>query len=84
MGRLSGKDALDLFEIVLESENVQYRPLVCYGPKKGELTILCGATKKGKKGSTQWNPSNAIAVAQRRKQLIANQGRTCEHSISEP
>jgi hypothetical protein len=38
----------DIFELRIVLNGVQYRPLCCYGPNKGDVTILLGAIEKGK------------------------------------
>ena len=38
----------ELFELRVVSSGVQYRPLCCYGPGNRSVTIVLGATEKGK------------------------------------
>ena len=33
-----------LLEIRIKIDNVQYRPLMCYGPERRQITLLAGAT----------------------------------------
>lgn len=37
-----------IFELRIVSHGSQYRPLCCYGPNRGDVTILLGAMEKGK------------------------------------
>ncbi len=67
-GQLDG----GLVELRVKVENVQYRPIGCYGPgRRREFTFLVGATKKAgksrRKEDTQWDPRNALDLAGRRK-----------------
>jgi hypothetical protein len=65
----------DIYEIRVGSSGVQYRPLGCYGPDKHEFTLLVGAIEKGGK-----LPRPALETAvQRRRIILADRGRTCEH-----
>jgi len=56
----------DVYELIFKINNIQYRPLGCYGPGKGEFTLLVGATKKGK----IWVPTDAITTAEKMAKLI--------------
>jgi len=38
----------DIFELRIVSFGAQHRPLCCYGPMRREVTIVLGATEKGK------------------------------------
>ena len=62
---------------IVGPDKVQYRPLCCYGPGRGDVTILVGAIEKGGKIV----PSSACATAQQRKKEIAERGRICEHNF---
>ena len=54
-------------EIKFIVQNIQYRPLGCYGPEKNEFTILIGAREEG----DRFNPRNAPKIALiRRKEVI--------------
>jgi len=55
-----------IWEIRVKSENIQYRPLGCFGPGKNVFSILIGATKK----NNRFIPPNAPKTAEKRKQLI--------------
>ena len=66
-----------LMELRIESENVQYRPLCCYGPGEKEVTILFGATEKGGK----FVPLSACSIALARKAQLTERGRTCDHQF---
>ena len=46
---LVGKDWRDIYEIRFFVDKVQWRPLYCFGPEPGEITILGGAHEKGGK-----------------------------------
>ena len=78
-GKLSGNCA-GLYEIVVEVDNVQYRPLFSYGPGKNEITLLFGAREIGGK----FEPLAACDIAHARLRLVTQQGRACEHSFAEP
>jgi len=65
-----------IYEIRVKSRNVQFRPLCCDGPGRGNVTILFGAIEKDRK----FVPRNALKVAGSRRQEVADDpGRTCEH-----
>jgi hypothetical protein len=66
-----------LLELRVTAEKVQYRPLCCYGPGRGEVTILVGAIEKGSK----FVPLTACAIAQTRKARLAEGGRTLDHDF---
>ncbi len=55
-----------IWEIRVKSENIQYRPLGCFGPGKNVFSILIGATKK----NNRFIPPNAPKTAEERKRLI--------------
>lgn len=59
-------DCDDIHEIIITYNNIQYRPLGCYGPEKDEFTLLVGATKKGK----IWVPKDAKTIAKKMAKLI--------------
>jgi hypothetical protein len=67
-----------VYELRQKVNNVQYRPLCCYGPARREVTILIGASKKG----GVWNPPKAIDTAKTRKKVFSQVGRTCDHNFS--
>jgi len=82
--RLGGKqmkklrDEQDLFELRLLSHKVQYRPLVFYGPRRREITILIGAIEKG----DDFEPREAKRIARARKSIAERDySRTCEHQF---
>jgi len=65
-----------IHEVIVECKNKQYRPLGCFGV--GHVFILLiGATKTGglRRGSTKWDPPDAIATARSRKELVKTDGR---------
>jgi hypothetical protein len=47
-------------EIIFTVQNIQYRPLGCYGPGSKHDTILVGATKTDR---TKFHPLNAPIIA---------------------
>lgn len=51
--------------------NKQYRPLGCYGPEKGEFTLLIGAEEKG----DRFKPINAPEKAVKRRKLVLKNGK---------
>lgn len=59
-------DCDDIYEIIITINNIQYRPLGCYGPGRDEFTLIVGATKKGK----IWVPQDAKSTAKRMAKLI--------------
>jgi hypothetical protein len=68
-----------LFEIRIEVDNVQYRPLAYYGPEKREITILTGATEVG----GQLQPPGICATALSRRDLVEQDRRyVCPHDLS--
>lgn len=68
-----------LLELVFTYGNVQYRPLMCHGPRRAQVTLLIGATERG----GELAPPNVIDTAQRRKKLIERTPtRTVEHDYS--
>ncbi len=60
------KDTDNIVELRIVFNNIQYRPLGCFGPRNGEFTILIGAIEDN--GS--FNPKNAIKFAEERCKLI--------------
>lgn len=64
VAKLRGYDKI--WEIRVKSENIQYRPLGCFGPGKNVFSILIGATKK----NNRFIPPNAPKTAEERKRLI--------------
>lgn len=65
---LSGYEGIA--EIRFFINNKQYRPLGCYGPKKGEFTLLVGAEEKG----NRFRPLSAPETAKRRRLLVLREG----------
>ena len=65
----------DLYEVRVVFGGVQYRLLGCYGPSRGDFTLLAGATMR----DDQLEPRNAVTVAKNRMTLIGDRRRTCEH-----
>ncbi len=63
---LRGADCQGLLELRLRAGGVQYRPLACYGPASGQITILVGATERG----DQLVPASACRTAQQRCAVI--------------
>jgi len=59
-------DCDGVYELILTCDNIQYRPLGCYGPGKNEFTLLVGATKKGR----VWVPPDAKTTAKKMVKLI--------------
>jgi hypothetical protein len=65
-----------IYEVRVISQNVQYRPLGCYGPGPGDFTLLVGAVEKG----GRLEPREAADVAVKRREIIlADRRRTHEH-----
>ncbi|MGA7579060.1 MAG: type II toxin-antitoxin system RelE/ParE family toxin [Desulfobaccales bacterium] len=59
-------DCDDIYELIITCDNIQYRPLGCYGPGENEFTLLVGATKKGR----IWDPKDAKNTAMKMVKLI--------------
>ena len=78
-GQLRGKKYAGLFEIVMKVGGVQYRPLWCYGPQRGEVTLLTGAIEKGGR-----MPNADCDRALRRMGIVHSGDRryVCEHDYS--
>lgn len=55
-----------LMELRVTHNNIQYRPLACYGPGEREVTLLIGAEEHGGK----LDPQSACETALSRKRLI--------------
>ena len=71
---LTGYDGI--FEIRVILQNIQYRPLGCYGPAQDEFTLLIGAIERG----NRFEPRDAPDLALQRKEIIHNdRSRTCVH-----
>lgn len=66
-----------LIELRVKAGNVQYRPLMCFGPGSKEVTILFGAEER----NDRLVPSSACEIALKRKELIGDGERTCEHDF---
>jgi hypothetical protein len=60
------KSSDKIHEIRVTVQNIQYRPLGCYGPKDKEFTLLIGAIEKGGK----LIPRSALKIAKERRRLI--------------
>lgn len=67
-----------LMELRRESENVQYRPICCYGPGRREITILAGAIERGGK----FVPPSVCETARRRMAQLTEGSRVCDHDFS--
>ena len=67
-----------IYEIRIVCAGVQYRPLGCYGPDKGEFTILLGSVEKGGK----LPKGDCRTAIERRNVILKEKGRTCEHDFS--
>ncbi|MGA7616256.1 MAG: type II toxin-antitoxin system RelE/ParE family toxin [Thermoanaerobaculia bacterium] len=74
---ISARDGCDdIYELRVVCAGVQYRPLGCYGPERGEFTLLVGAVEKG----SRLEPKDAPEIAtHRRKIVMADKRRTREH-----
>lgn len=69
-----------IFEIRLESGNVQYRPLFCFGPKQRQLTLLIGAIEVG----GTFVPERSPQIAEERRAEIENDpSRVIDHGLLE-
>lgn len=64
-------------EIRFIVQNIQYRPLGCFGPGNKEYTILFGAKEQG----DEFNPLNApLIVEKRRKDIFERKEGTHEYN----
>lgn len=52
-----------LLELRIEYGNVEYRPIGCFGPTRGIITLLLGAVER----NDRFDPPDACVVAKRRK-----------------
>ncbi len=77
--KIKGHDGV--FEIVLEINRVQYRPLGGYGPHTGEFTIVLGAIEH----NDNIRPPDAFATAAAYLAAINNGTcRVCDHEYENP
>ncbi len=60
-----------IYELRITHNNIQYRPLGCFGPGQNEFTLLIPAIEKGDK----LIPRNALKKAKERCNLIKNDRR---------
>jgi hypothetical protein len=56
----------DIYEIKITYQNIQYRPLGCFGPGAGEFTLLIPAIERG----SDFEPRQAPKTAQTRCKLV--------------
>jgi hypothetical protein len=68
-----------ILELRVGSSGVQYRPLGCYGPGRREFTILIGSVEKG----GRLPKSDCGTAVERRKVILEDRGRTCEHDFGQ-
>jgi Phage derived protein Gp49-like (DUF891) len=59
----------NLFEVRFESQDIVYRPLGSFAPKRGDFTFLIGATKKR---NDVLIPKDAEEIALKRLDIILN------------
>lgn len=70
-----------VFEIVVDSFNVQYRPLGGYGPKDGQFTLVMGAIEQ----NDRIQPPSAFETAEERLEMVANGTiRVIDHDYQNP
>lgn len=84
IGKLE-RECAGLLELIFEVDNVQYRPLCCYGPGRRVITLLLGAQKKsrGKRNRNDFDPHNACELALRRKNIVLSYpDRTTTHDYT--
>jgi hypothetical protein len=78
VGLLSGGDCGGLIELRVKVQNIAYRPLAYYGPEKGDITLLFGATER----DGAFAPPDACRTAASRRGLIeSGGGTTCDHDF---
>ncbi len=69
---------MDIYEIRVIRQNIQYRPLGFHGPQKGEFTLVIGAIEQG----DRIYPPGAFATAVSRSNAVrTGQSQTCEHDF---
>jgi len=66
-----------ILEIRFKVNKVQRRPLACYGPNRGQVTILVGAYEK----NDRLEPPGVENTAMYRKTLINEKGRVTKHVL---
>jgi hypothetical protein len=67
-----------IYELRIICQNVQYRPLGCFGPNDKEFTLLIGASEHG----DQIIPRNAFGIAESRMGIVlGDRRRTREHEF---
>jgi hypothetical protein len=72
-------DCEGLLEIRFGVRRLEYRPLACYGPRNGEVTILVGALEK----ENRFVPRNACAIAlERCEKAYADRKHVTDHDIT--
>lgn len=75
-GKLTGGDCGGLIELRIRTSNAAYRPLGYYGPQRGEISLLIGASERG----GAFVPADACRTAQQRRGLLEARERiTCDH-----
>lgn len=75
---LHGSECEGLLEMRLTVNGRQYRPLMCFGPQQGEVTILFGAMEQG----NRFVPKSACQQAQENRRFISLKGRTVVHDFN--
>ena len=60
-----------MLEIKFIEGRVAYRPLACYGPERGEVTLLAGATER----NNQYRPAGVLETANRRRAEVLSDRR---------
>lgn len=70
-----GRREHGLLELRFKAAKVEWRPLACYGPGRGQVTILCGAYEK----NNRLEPPGVIDTALARMDKIRQEGRITEH-----
>jgi hypothetical protein len=78
--RMLKRECDGLLELRIKKNNIQYRPIACYGKERHTVILLFGAIEKGGK----FEPLSACDTALRRKTEIIQPGRIHEHSCAEP
>ena len=77
-GAMTGPAWNGIFEIRIRYDNVQYRPLFCYGPGANASTILMGSEERG--GDIE--PRFAPKTCQLRKAEINGGNHAIRHDFS--
>jgi hypothetical protein len=78
MKKLIDEDGLFELRYYHKRTNIQYRPIVFYGPDRKQITLLVGAIERG----NDFEPRDAKRTARLRKLVVErDHARTCQHQF---